>query len=124
MVIVSIHRLYVCEKHRKLKCFNGCFDTSFKAVNQDITEHIPAAGYWNGASLNNVGSNGNVWSRSLNTSNIANGRNLNFNSSTINTNNNNRFNGFSARGVVAIENLLYCHNLHIIHDTDQRTTII
>ena len=68
------------------------------------TLFIPAAGCWDGASLYGVGSGGSVWSRSLLTSNIAYGRSLNFSSSTIYTNNGNRFYGFSARGVVALEN--------------------
>lgn len=60
---------------------------------------IPAAGYRNNNSgaLNNVGSNGNYWSASPNSSN---GYNLNFNSSNVNpSNNNNRANGFAVRCV-------------------------
>ena len=60
---------------------------------------LPAAGYRNDTSLNNAGSNGNYWSRTLNTSNTSNAYNLNFNSSNINTNNNNRYNGQSVRPV-------------------------
>lgn len=48
----------------------------------------------NDGSLNNVGSNGNYWSSTVNGSNS---RNLNFNSGNANMNNNNRANGFSAR---------------------------
>jgi len=49
----------------------------------------------NSGSLNNVGSNGNYWSSTVNG---INSRNLNFNSSNANVDNsNNRANGFSAR---------------------------
>lgn len=60
---------------------------------------LPAAGYRNGTSLNNVGSNGNYWSRSLNESNPNNARNLNFNSGNVNDNWNNRNYGQSVRPV-------------------------
>jgi hypothetical protein len=56
------------------------------------------SGNGNGQSWNNQGSNGNYWSRSLNSQ--TNGRNLNFNSGGVNPqNNNNRFNGFTRRAV-------------------------
>jgi uncharacterized protein (TIGR02145 family) len=45
-------------------------------------------------SLNNVGSNGNVWSSTVSSTNS---RNLNFNSSNANMNSNNRANGLSVR---------------------------
>ena len=60
---------------------------------------LPAAGYRNGTDLNNVGSNGNYWSRSLNESNPNNARYLNFNSSNVDWNNNNRNNGHTVRPV-------------------------
>lgn len=44
--------------------------------------------------LNNVGSNGNYWSSTVNGTNA---RNLNFNSGNANMNSNNRANGFSVR---------------------------
>ena len=44
--------------------------------------------------LNNQGTNGNYWSSTVSGTNA---RNLNFNSSAANTNNNNRANGFSVR---------------------------
>lgn len=51
--------------------------------------------------MNNVGSNGYVWSSSLNTSNPNNAHNLNFNSNNLVTwGNNNRYYGQSVRGVV------------------------
>ena len=60
---------------------------------------FPAVGNCNNGSVNNVGSNGNYWSSSLNTSNVINGWNLNFNSGNCNMNNNNRYNGFPVRAV-------------------------
>ena len=60
---------------------------------------LPAAGYRNGTSLNNAGTNGNYWSSSLNTENPNNAWNLNFNSGNCNMNNNNRNNGLSVRPV-------------------------
>jgi hypothetical protein len=45
-------------------------------------------------SLNNVGSNGNYWSSTVNGTNSS---NLNFNSGNANMNSNNRANGFSVR---------------------------
>lgn len=62
--------------------------------------HIfPASGYRNNSngSLNNVGSNGYYWTATPYSTN--NGRNLNFNSSNTNWNNNNRANGFPVRAV-------------------------
>ena len=57
---------------------------------------LPAAGYRNGTSVNNAGSNGNYWSSTYNNSNNA--YNLNFNSGNVNpSNNNNRYNGQSVR---------------------------
>ncbi|MBR1513183.1 MAG: RNA-directed DNA polymerase [Bacteroidales bacterium] len=60
---------------------------------------LPAAGNRWDSELNNAGSNGNYWSRSLNTDNPNNAWNLNFNSDDCNMNNNNRNNGFSVRPV-------------------------
>ena len=60
---------------------------------------LPAAGYRNDTSLNNAGSWGNYWSRTLNTNNANNAYNLNFNSGNVNWNNNNRYNGQSVRPV-------------------------
>ena len=61
---------------------------------------LPAAGdRWN-ESLNNVGSNGYYWSRTLNSNNPYNSYNLNFNSGNWgNWNNNNRNNGHTVRAV-------------------------
>ncbi len=57
---------------------------------------LPVAGNRNNnnGTLNNVGSNGNYWSSTVDGTNS---RNLNFNSSNANTNNNNRANGNSVR---------------------------
>ena len=57
---------------------------------------LPVAGNRNNddGSLNNVGSNGNYWSSSVDGTNA---RNLNFNSSNANMNSNNRANGNSVR---------------------------
>ena len=60
---------------------------------------FPAAGNRNDTNLNNVGSNGNYWSSSLNTDNPNNAWNVNFNSGNVNRNNNNRYNGQSVRPV-------------------------
>ena len=59
---------------------------------------FPCSGNGNGQSWNNRAGNGNFWSSSLNSA--TNGRNLNFNSGGVNTQNtNNRFNGFAVRPV-------------------------
>ena len=63
-----------------------------------------AAGNYNNGSLNNAGDNGNYWSSTPNDSNNA--YNLNFNSGNINTNNNNRYNGYSVRPVQYLQCLL------------------
>jgi len=57
---------------------------------------LPVAGNRNNSngSLNNVGSNGNYWSSTVDGTNS---RNLNFNSSNANMNSNNRANGNSVR---------------------------
>ncbi|WP_066042397.1 fibrobacter succinogenes major paralogous domain-containing protein [Bathymodiolus septemdierum thioautotrophic gill symbiont] len=57
---------------------------------------LPVAGNRNrsNGTLNNVGTNANLWSRSANGSNA---RNLNINSGNANFNSNNRANGFSVR---------------------------
>ena len=57
---------------------------------------LPVAGNRNNSngSLNNVGSNGNYWSSTVDGTNS---RNLNFNSSNANMNTNNRANGNSVR---------------------------
>ena len=57
---------------------------------------LPAAGYRNGTSINNVGAEGNYWSTT--SSSATNAYNVNFNGSNFNSaNSNNRFYGFSVR---------------------------
>lgn len=68
----------------------------------DYQESAPAAGYRNGSSLNNAGSNGNYWSSTPNENNDNNAYNLNFNSSNHNMNNNNRNNGQSVRPILEL----------------------
>ena len=87
------------EKSKSPHGFAQC--NSVPASFQETTEptlFFPCSGNGNGSSWNNRGSNGNYWSRSLNSA--ANGRNLNFNSGGVNPqNNNNRYNGFAVRPV-------------------------
>lgn len=63
-------------------------------------DFIPAAGNCNNGKVNDVGEWGNVWSSSLNTDNVNNAWNFNFDSDEAGVNNNNRCNGQSVRGVV------------------------
>jgi hypothetical protein len=58
-----------------------------------VTFFLPAAGNFNGNSVNDQGDNGNYWSSTPNI-NSDNAYNLNFNSGNANLNNNNRNNGF------------------------------
>ena len=100
----QIHRLSISEftsgkiSVERLGLLKGF---SFRFVlgdNRWLTLFFPAAGYYNGTSLNNRGSNGNYWSSTW--ISATNARNLNFNSSGVNPqNNNNRRNGFSVRAV-------------------------
>lgn len=68
----------------------------------DYQESAPAAGYRNGSSLNNAGSNGNYWSSTPNENNDNNAYNLNLNSSNHGMNNNNRNNGQSVRPILEL----------------------
>lgn len=79
-----------------------------------------AAGYRNESSLNNAGSNGNYWSSSLNTSNANNARELNFNSSSHNTDNNNRSNGQSVRPVTELTRASLLADLYIAYRDARR----
>ena len=63
----------------------------------DYQESAPAAGYRNGASLNNAGGIGNNWSSRPYGSNTANY--LYFNRSSHNVSNDNRLSGYSIRPV-------------------------
>lgn len=80
-----------CRKFRFSSVSGGCRRKRFR--------FLPTAGWRNDTSLNNAGSNGNYWSRSLNTNNSNNAYNLNFNSGNVDWNNNNRYNGQSVRPV-------------------------
>ena len=76
----------------------------------DCQQIAPAAGYRNGSSSNNVGSNGNYWSSTPNEDNDNNAYNLNFNSGNHDWNNwNNRNNGQSVRPVSELTST--CHNM-------------
>ena len=84
-------------------------------IRYSLVEVFPAAGNCNNGSVNNVGSNGNYWSSSVNSSNVQNAYNLNFNNSNVNwQNNNNRYNGFAVRGVVGLSTRLTHYTLHMI----------
>ena len=106
-----IHRLYVLPpsgggKKAKMP------DSSAKAVLSGSRKRIQpklffaCSGNGTGRSWNNRGSNGYYWSSSFNSA--RNARNLNFNSSGVNPqNNNNRYNGFAVRSVQ--HTILNCH---------------
>jgi uncharacterized protein (TIGR02145 family) len=70
-----------------VKFYRVCFLTIVAAGNRNNSN----------AGLNNVGSNGNYWSSTVDGTNA---RNLNFNSSDANFNSNNRANGFSVRCIL------------------------
>ena len=73
----------------------------FTSVRNGNTLFIPAAGSAVNGSMNYVGSRGFVWSSSLNNgSNVKFGLCLFFNSNNVHVNYNNRYNGYSVRGVV------------------------
>lgn len=62
---------------------------------------IPAAGYASNGSLDSAGNEADVWSSTLNSSNVDYGRYLGFNSGNANLyDNSGRFSGFSVRGVI------------------------
>ncbi len=67
------------------------------------TIFLPAAGYRYDTGLYDVSSDGDYWSRSLNTDNSLNGRSLYFNSSYIGTYDSERFYGRSVRPVRVLE---------------------
>jgi hypothetical protein len=81
---------YKCKQSQSNSRACSCFAMWFRYV------FLPVAGNRNNddGSLNNVGSNGNYWSSSVDGTNA---RNLNFNSSNANVNSNNRANGNSVR---------------------------
>ncbi|MBD9165436.1 MAG: hypothetical protein EGQ00_00040 [Parabacteroides johnsonii] len=92
----------------------GCRNVSLKCTHSRNSFSgyffLPAAGNRNRSSgaSNNQGSNGNYWSSSPSGANAS---NVNFNSATLNTNTNNRANGYSVRCVQAFTGrLLYLYN--------------
>ena len=72
----------------------------FTSKSNGNTLFFPAAGYCVNGSVSNVGSNGDYWSSSLYSSNVARGRNLDFGSGGIGMDGYLRKSGFSVRGVV------------------------
>ena len=97
-------RRNTCER---IKAAVGSLLRSFRRPSKTTVEaygvFLPAAGNRSGTSVNNVGSNGNYWSSTPN--GATNAYNLNFNSGNVNpANNNNRYNGFSVRLVLPVEN--------------------
>ncbi|MDR0982702.1 MAG: fibrobacter succinogenes major paralogous domain-containing protein [Culturomica sp.] len=58
-----------------------------------------------GGTFNNVGTNGNWWSSSENSSSNAWNRNLNYNEARVNRNTNNKSNGFSVRCLLGNDTL-------------------
>lgn len=85
------------KSRRKSQINDNCPFLPFSA--DDCQTIAPAAGYRNGTSVNNQGSNGNYWSGTLNEGNSNNAYYLNFNNGNVNWNNNNRNNGHSVRPV-------------------------
>ena len=76
---------------------------------------VPASGDANEGSMQNVGQNGNLWSSSLNSSDVQNAWNFNFNANNGNVNNDNRYNGLPVRGVLAqisFVNLFYFYIMY------------
>jgi hypothetical protein len=72
----------------------------FTSVRNSNTLFFPAAGICGDGSVLNVGSNGSYWSSSLDTSNVINGRFLNFDSGFCSMDYYFRYRGFAVRGVV------------------------
>ena len=71
-------------------------------ISKQLRSSLPAgfllSGYYYTSGANNLGSNGNYWSRTANSA--QNAYNLNLNSSSVNpANNNNKYNGNSVRCV-------------------------
>ena len=82
--------------------YNGTGINGWKFISKTDTSKyifIPAAGDCYNGSVGNVGNGGCVWSSSLNTSEPSNAWGLYFNSGNYYVSNDNRFNGWSVRGV-------------------------
>lgn len=110
-----------CDEEKNSPCrgqYGGRFPAATPLRGSDSADHqyqqtveahlifLPAAGYRNGTSVNNLGTNGYYWSSTLNAGSPNNARRLNFNSTEANVNNNNRYNGFSVRAVLSTCHLL------------------
>lgn len=79
---------------------NSVVGMEFTGTNGN-TLFVPFAGYASNGSVNNTGNNGSVWSASLGDKDVNNAFNLNVDDKgEANLNNNNRYIGFSVRGVV------------------------
>ena len=78
---------------------NGVNGRRFTSKTNGNSIFVPAAGYCGNGSVGNVGSNGNLWSSSLNESNPRNGWCLFFNSDSVNVLSSNRYLGFTVRAV-------------------------
>ena len=87
-------------------------------------DNSSAAGYRNGTSSNNVGSNGNYWSSTLNESNTNNAWNLNFNSGNHNMNNNNRNNGHTVRPVTENTTPIYYSSIYPVYVISREQLLI
>ena len=77
---------------------NGVKGRRFTSTNGNSI-FVPAAGFYSGGSVNNVGYSGNLWSSSLNESNPRSGRYLDFRSSGVYVFNVSRYHGFTVRAV-------------------------
>lgn len=62
---------------------------------------VPASGNVNQGAVEDVGANGNLWSASLNSQNISKAWNPGFNDEMADIDNDNRYNGYPVRGVLA-----------------------
>lgn len=78
--------------------------SGYKFINKtDSSKYIfiPAAGYCDGGSVNNVGDYGLVWASSLGSSNVGRALGVYFSSDGGGVDNGNRYRGFSVRGVLS-----------------------
>ena len=80
-----------------------CLRPSGSALVADYDQSSGASllysGNYNNSSLNNVGSNGNWWSSTVNNTNNSYNLNVNSNGNVNPQNNNNKYNGFAVRCV-------------------------
>ena len=76
-------------------------------INPEVALAVFPAGYRNNnGNYNNMGNNGYFWSSTETNSNNAWRRNLNYNNSEVNRNNNNKTNGYSVRCVRNLKQLV------------------